>query len=51
VREPLRKVHEGILRLLSSISVADLSSDDMAIPGIPGMVSSIQQATPVRPRT
>jgi Rrf2 family protein len=53
VREPLRKVHEGILRLLSSISVADLSSDDMAVPSIPGMVSSIQQAAPpsARPRT
>lgn len=52
VREPLRKVHEGILRLLSSISIADLSSDDMAIPSIPGMVSSIQQASPAaRPRT
>lgn len=50
VREPLRKVHEGILRLLSSISIADLSSDDMAVPGIPGMVSSIQ-LTPARPRT
>ena len=42
VREPLRKVHEGILRLLSSITVADLSSDDMVIPSIPNMVSSIQ---------
>ena len=29
VREPLRKVHEGILRLLSSISIADLSQDEM----------------------
>ncbi len=52
VREPLRKVHEGILRLLTSITVADLSSDDMAVPGIPGMVSSIQLApTSARPRT
>ncbi len=42
VREPLRKVHEGILRLLSSITVADLASDEMPIPSIPGMVSSIQ---------
>lgn len=32
VREPLRKVHEGILGLLSSISMADLASDDMQIP-------------------
>lgn len=29
VREPLRKVHEGILRLLSSITIADLSQDEM----------------------
>ena len=50
VREPLRKVHEGIQNLLSSITVADLSSDDMAVPSIPGMVSSIQTAAP-RPRT
>ncbi len=42
VRNPLQKVHESILRLLSSITVADLSSDDMAVPGISGMVSSIQ---------
>ena len=27
VREPLRKVHEGILRLLASITVADLASE------------------------
>ena len=42
VREPLRKVHEGILRLLSGISVSDLSSDDMPVPSIAPMVSSIQ---------
>jgi Rrf2 family protein len=42
VREPLRKVHEGILRLLSGITIADLASDDMCIPVIPSMVSSIQ---------
>jgi Rrf2 family protein len=28
VREPLRKVHEGILRLLDSITISDLSDDD-----------------------
>ena len=42
VREPLRKVHEGILRLLSGITISDLSSDDMPIPAIHGMVSSIE---------
>jgi Rrf2 family protein len=40
VREPLRKVHEGVLRLLSSITIADLTSDEM--PGIAHLVSSIQ---------
>ncbi|MBI4892134.1 MAG: Rrf2 family transcriptional regulator, partial [Acidobacteria bacterium] len=28
VREPLRKVHEGILHLLESITIADLTSDE-----------------------
>ena len=28
VREPLRKVHEGILRLLSNISISDMSHDE-----------------------
>jgi Rrf2 family protein len=28
VREPLRKVHEGILRLLDSITISDMSRDD-----------------------
>lgn len=32
VREPLRKVHEGILRLLSGITISDLARDDMPIP-------------------
>lgn len=31
VREPLRKVHEGILRLLSSITIWDMSQDEMKI--------------------
>jgi Rrf2 family protein len=45
VREPLRKVHEGILRLLSSITIADLSNDEWTVPdlsGIRSIVSSIQ---------
>ena len=46
VREPLRKVHEGILRLLTNISIADLSSDDMPIPSIPALVTGIQISTP-----
>jgi Rrf2 family protein len=28
VREPLRRVHEGILRLLDSITISDISSDE-----------------------
>jgi len=32
VREPLRKVHEGILGLLGSITISDLSSDGEARP-------------------
>jgi Rrf2 family protein len=32
VREPLRKVHEGILRLLNSITISDLSHDGMELP-------------------
>src|SRR5580693_9318162 len=40
VREPLRKVHEGILKLLSGITIADLSSGDMQVPVLP--LSSIQ---------
>jgi Rrf2 family protein len=43
VREPLRKVHEGILRLLSSITIADLTHDEM--PGITALISSIQPST------
>src|ERR1700689_5196570 len=39
VREPLRKVHEGILRLLSGISISDMSQEESPIPA---MVSSIQ---------
>jgi Rrf2 family protein len=47
VREPLRKVHEGILRLLSSITISDMGSEDMLIPTISSMVSSIQPSSRV----
>jgi len=30
VRDPLQKVHEGILRLLASISISDMSVDSKA---------------------
>lgn len=32
VREPLRRIHEGIVRLLGSITIRDICSDDMEIP-------------------
>jgi Rrf2 family protein len=57
VREPLRKVHEGILRLLSSITIADLCNDEWTLPdlsGIRSIVSSIQpsrQAIRVGPKS
>jgi Rrf2 family protein len=40
VREPLRKVHEGILRLLSGISISDMSQDELAIPSMPSGIRS-----------
>jgi Rrf2 family protein len=42
VREPLRKVHEGILKLLDSITIHDLSDDtdqELRVPG-PGALKS-----------
>ena len=33
VREPLRRVHEGILRLLDSITISDISRDDSELDG------------------
>ncbi len=32
VREPLRKVHEGILRLLNNITISDIAREDMEVP-------------------
>ena len=37
VREPLRKVHEGIMGLLSNITMADLANDEMSVPTISGI--------------
>lgn len=37
VREPLRKVHEGILRLLASITILDLADDHMTVPVLPSL--------------
>lgn len=35
VREPLRKVHEGILRLLSSITISDMSQEEFGESDLP----------------
>ena len=32
VREPLRKVHDGILRLLNNITIRDIAREDMEVP-------------------
>lgn len=50
VREPLKKVHEGILRLLSAITIADLSSDDMPVPGLLAGVGSLVSSIQPSPR-
>lgn len=42
VREPLRKVHEGILSLLANISLADLASEEMQIPSARPPLQNIQ---------
>jgi Rrf2 family protein len=49
VREPLRKVHEGILGLLAGISLSDLCSDDMPVPMHRPMLANIQ-LTNTQPR-
>lgn len=38
VKEPLRKVHEGIMRLLDNITISDLSSEDMSCNPAPASV-------------
>jgi Rrf2 family protein len=42
VREPLRKVHEGILRLLASITISDISRDDMEVPVLDKPISLLE---------
>jgi len=44
VREPLRKVHEGILSLLANISLSDLASEEMQIPSVRPPLQNIQLA-------
>lgn len=43
VREPLRKVHEGIMKLLASITISDMANDDME-------VVAVRQEEATRPR-
>ena len=50
VREPLRKVHEGILGLLSGITISDLSNDNMQVPAPPPPLSNIQLTRLSTPR-
>jgi Rrf2 family protein len=45
VREPLRKVHEGILSLLADISLSDLASEEMQIPDVRPPLQNIQLTT------
>src|SRR5579863_8883440 len=40
VREPLRKDHEGILRLLSGITISDMSQEEMMIPVLASNIKS-----------
>ena len=49
VREPLRKVHEGILRLLSDISISDMSQENGVDPDLgkaPVRLYAVAASTP-----
>lgn len=45
VREPLRKVHEGILRLLDSITILDLTDESEARPATAAPASAVAGLT------
>ena len=47
VREPLRKVHEGILRLLASITISDMAQEDFEVTP-PGECGGPIEETPAR---
>lgn len=49
VREPLRKVHEGILRLLESISISDLNEEDPTAPVTPRPGKALAAALRILP--
>ena len=57
VKEPLRKVHDGILNLLASISIGDMADEEEEAPAsvdctsaIPGLVFVASPTAPARPR-
>jgi Rrf2 family protein len=49
VREPLRKVHEGILTLLDGITISELSADDEPPSSARGLKSEFVLPVPVLP--
>ncbi len=51
VREPLRKVHEGILRLLQNITIADICRDDMEVPTNDGCSHPAPRLLELKPAT
>ncbi len=51
VREPLRKVHEGILRLLQNITIADICRDDMEVPTQEGCAPPTARLLELKPAT
>jgi FeS assembly SUF system regulator len=51
VREPLRKVHESILRLLSSITISDMSQDEGREPDLAKAPPSLYGLPLSTPRT
>jgi Rrf2 family protein len=48
VREPLRKVHEGILKLLASITISDMTQEDAEIDVPASGLYALQALTPAR---
>jgi DNA-binding IscR family transcriptional regulator len=48
VREPLRKVHEGILKLLANITIGDMSQDDAELDSPASGLFALQALTPPR---
>jgi Rrf2 family protein len=51
VREPLKKVHEGILGLLQNITIADICRDDMEVPTYSGCTPPAPRLTELKPAT